>query len=262
MMPCHLSPESLKGLPNAAMWLNYFDRRVGPFRFAERKGGGSVLYLTIHESTVKAGEGQRRPGLHIEAPGTLVRPGLCVISPDFVLSRGMGGRTLTFESAMDGGLFMASDVKDSCRVWHCRIGRPELVIGEGGSIEHMRAALNRKARSSLMGDNEVWWISDATPHESLPVKKGTKRTFVRLVSSEVSAWYARHNTPNPHTPLPATVLVVEGDKFAPPAEFMSGQCGFCNAVLPQMYKCAVCDKLYCNAAHLQSDITCPSKKDK
>ena len=32
---------------------------------------GKVYYLTIQESMVKAGESQRRPGLHVDSPGNI-----------------------------------------------------------------------------------------------------------------------------------------------------------------------------------------------
>ena len=61
---------------------------------------------------------------------------------------------------------------------------------------------------------EMVWMTDSTPHESLPLKKGTYRQYFRLVTSQVSVWYADHSTPNPLgiTP-PHHVTIVHGNKF-------------------------------------------------
>ena len=40
-------------------------------------------------------------------------------------------------------------------------------------------------------------MTDRTPHESLPLKPGQYRQYFRLVTSNVSVWYAKHSTPNP-----------------------------------------------------------------
>merc|ERR1712107_790288 len=55
-----------------------------------------------------------------------------------------------------------------------------------------------------------------TPHESLPLKTGAFRQFFRLVTSQVSLWYADHSTPNPLgvKPDPAITKIVRGNKFS------------------------------------------------
>jgi len=66
--------------------------------------------------------------------------------------------------------------------------------------------------------NELIWMTDRTPHESLPIPTaaaaaGTRRQYFRLVVGQVSAWFADHSTPNPSGFLPPGVRVVRGDKF-------------------------------------------------
>jgi len=48
------------------------------------------------------------------------------------------------------------------------------------------------------------------------LKKGAFRQFFRLVTSQVSLWYADHSTPNPLgvKPDPAITRIVVGDKFS------------------------------------------------
>ena len=66
---------------------------------------------------------------------------------------------------------------------------------------------------------ELIWMTDRTPHESLPIpaaaaSAGTRRQYFRLVVGQVSAWFADHSTPNPlGTVPPPEVRIVHGDKF-------------------------------------------------
>ena len=40
-----------------------------------------------------------------------------------------------------------------------------------------------------------------------------RRQYFRLVTSQVSVWYADHSTPNPLVSLPDDVQVIKGNKF-------------------------------------------------
>lgn len=65
---------------------------------------------------------------------------------------------------------------------------------------------------------ELIWMTDRTPHESLPIpasaKPNTRRQYFRLVLGPVSAWFADHSTPNPLGIVPPEeVRIVHGDKF-------------------------------------------------
>ena len=40
-----------------------------------------------------------------------------------------------------GGLYMASNVSDSCRVWNCKVTNPEEIVGPLGDLEHMASYL-------------------------------------------------------------------------------------------------------------------------
>lgn len=85
------------------------------------------------------------------------------------------------------------------------------VIGRHGNVEHLRALLGPGYR---LGAGELVWLTDATPHESLPLPKGTPRAFFRLVTHALGAWYEEHSTPNPLGVLPGpSVRIVKGSKF-------------------------------------------------
>jgi len=174
--------------------------------FHHTKMDGTIAYLTIHESQVEAGCTQRRPGIHCESPGCnhalgggdMLRWGL--MRTGKVVSR-------------SGGIFMCSNVSDSCRVWNVKIEEPGTAIGPLGSLEHFRDCL--ESTFSFTPDaGEIVWITDTTPHESLPMKTSTYRQYFRLVVGDVSVWYKKHSTPNEMGVEPdAKTKIVCGDKF-------------------------------------------------
>ncbi len=145
-----------------------------------------VHFLTVSEHVVSSGA-HRRGGIHTEAPRLGKWGG------------GWGGR---------GGVWMASTVAGSCRVWHFSV--PPEQLGEGGCCAHLDIA---GVPSRTLSAGELANFSDRTPHESLPLPAGTPRQFFRLVGPEVSLWFAEHSTQNPKCPLPAAIEVIYGNKF-------------------------------------------------
>ena len=203
---------------------------------------GKVYYLTIQESDVDPGQSQRRPGLHVDSPGWIK------IKDVGVTKRGEKGsgsshiynnhdwgagscHVLNLDTNTDkdvwdishisdisdflyvtfGGIYIASNVPDSTRVWNCAVDGE--VIGQHGDIEHLRSALGE---GELMRPGQVYWITDKTPHESLPLKEKTMRQFFRIVTADVSFWFRDHSTPNPLgvMPDPEVTQIVTGDKFS------------------------------------------------
>jgi len=186
-----------------------------------RSEKGQVGYLTIHESLVEPNKSQRRPGLHIESPGSLSNSygygydNLCI-------NWGGGATFGTFYDVTKqeitwnrtGGIFMASNLSDSCAVWNAGILNPEQIVDHGGNIDHLRQVLGKP---KLIKKGEIWWIQDNTPHESLLLKQATPqyRQFFRIVSPELSVWYSAHSTENKIgiKPGPNTKIIHE-NKFA------------------------------------------------
>ena len=180
-----------------------------------------ICYLTIHESFVEKGKSQRRPGLHIELPGDIA-------------GASAGGKAEYFSGWGGGyeqqdGIFMASNVDDTCAAWNCRIidketsmlgklknigSKTEYGMDSMGGIEHLRMALP-KDKKYLLKKNRLYWMTDRTPHEALPMKEDGWRQFFRLVGHKLDVWYEDHSTKNPMgiVPDPNFTKIVKGNKF-------------------------------------------------
>ena len=149
---------------------------------------GRVGYLTIDEGLVASGNSQRRGGIHTEGHPTRSWGG------------GGGG---TWGGR--GGLYMASNLSNTTKAWDKLIFNS----GEGGNCEMFREELGEGL--TLKG-NTLYWMTDRTPHEALAQKEVRYRQFFRLVTSDVSLWYAKHSTSNPLGVQPQCEIINE-DKF-------------------------------------------------
>ena len=175
---------------------------------------GRVYYLTIQETEVAPGEAQRRPGLHVDSPGSVkLRQGEAEVRGG-ALARGAGTSAqytghhwgagcchvlgaekpvMNFSDVYKnnqlyvtvGGIYLASNLAASCRVWNCGVA-PE-AVGPLGDIEHLRWAL--PGPGQLLRPGQLYWLTDRTPHESLPLQEAATRQFFRVVTAEVSLWY-------------------------------------------------------------------------
>lgn len=152
---------------------------------------GKVCYLSISETFVPSCTTQRRSGIHTEA-----HP-----------SHGWGGGGWGSGHHADRpiqGVYMASNVSNSCRVWNTYVPNP----GPGGNCEHIKFSLTEPI---YMKENELHWITDRTPHEALAVSRNTQRQWFRLVTSDIGLWYSKHSTANPN--IQPRCPIVHEDKF-------------------------------------------------
>lgn len=163
---------------------------------------GKVGYLSISESIVAPGTSQRRPGIHTEKPGRLknIECHLGRKQPDW-------GRGRIVEDKIIGGIFMASNVTDSCRAWNTHVDE----TGHQGSCEHLKDVLKNEHEVRFK-ENELFWLTDSCPHESLPLNNETYRQWFRFVTSEVSLWYSKHSTPN-ELGISPNCEIIEQPKF-------------------------------------------------
>uniref|UniRef100_A0A7S3JYP0 Uncharacterized protein n=1 Tax=Aureoumbra lagunensis TaxID=44058 RepID=A0A7S3JYP0_9STRA len=196
-----------------------------------RDDWAEVAYLTIDERQVEAGQSHRRAGLHVEAPTIGLKENINFFEfPEghmpLTLRWGRGYfihhnkkhddevisvRTNTGTYGhFEGGLFMASNIDDSCRVYNCK-PTADAPRGKLGDLEHLRRFM---PLGHTLKKNTLVWLCDLAPHESLPLPESTYRQFFRLVTRHIDVWYADHSTPNPLCELPSHVRVIHGSKFA------------------------------------------------
>ena len=188
---------------------------------------GQIYYLTIQEGWVEPNKTQRRPGIHTDNPGPVALKYADKLTPQ---SEGKGSSTFRWyehhwgrgvivqKQKYEGGIYMTSSVPNSWCVWNCKIERDSEsgteIMWQHDSCEHLREFLPEN-RKIMMEPNVLYWITDRTPHESQPVKERTYRQFFRVVTENVSLWFADHSTPNPCGVLPDSSItkIVRGNKF-------------------------------------------------
>jgi hypothetical protein len=154
-----------------------------------------VCYLSIHEAELRVGETLRRPGIHTEA------------TPFGAWGGGGLGRGPRGREPWDGktGIYQAS-TDGRCRIWDVMTDAVSL----GGSVVR-----KPEGDGFVMEPGMLFWMTDRTPHESLPVEVAGWRQWFRLVSPNIAIWWAQHSTQNPTgLQVPASVQVMPGDKFA------------------------------------------------
>lgn len=219
-------------------WQNLIKPLFTSYNAHARLQEGKICFLTIHESLVGHNESQRRPGLHTDNPGTISIINEKLDSNDDcndkVWSKGSGLSNANFyehhwgmgvnlkRNKVEGGIYMASTVPKSCAVWNSQIQCDESngakeIIGKHGDIEFLRPYIGKKR---IMKPNCMYWITDRTPHESLPLKEETYRQYFRLVTHQVSLWFEDHSTKNPLglVPDPKITKTIKGSKFGDPTQ--------------------------------------------
>ena len=167
---------------------------------------GKVCYLTVHETYVEPNTAQRREGLHIEAPGLS-------FSSSFMpgVEHHWGGGHFYSDDSYEGGIYFASSVANTSVVYNALIDKNiPGIVDKHGNCEHLRRCIGPGTKLKA---GQLVWITDRTPHEAVPQEEGGYRQFFRVVTSNISHWYAQHSTANPKVKLPSNIIVVEENKF-------------------------------------------------
>ena len=173
------------------------------------QGKRKIFYLTIQEGWVEPNESQRRAGIFTEKTGCILVKGYGKLSP----MNGGGNYTdrlmvvdgfVNRSCDREGGIFIGSSVKNGY-LWNCKVGQSVKdgidIIDKYGSCEHLEEFLPRDEKVEMEA-NTLYWITDRTPQEWLPLKEKTYCQFFKVVSDNVSLWFADHSTPNPYGVLP------------------------------------------------------------
>ena len=180
-----------------------------------------IAYLTIQEGWVPVGTCQRRPGPHVERPGgsasgkgrfVPATPASEQYNDSEYRDLAWGGGYVTKDGGLMDGIFVASSVAGTTRVWSTLVDRPEEVTDVHGGLPGWagEGGVGSTVDTRNLDAGEVCWITDRTPHESLPVRappndpNATRvyRQFFRLVVGPISVWHSKHNTPSPVGVLP------------------------------------------------------------
>mmetsp|Transcript_25425 Transcript_25425/g.31328 ORF Transcript_25425/g.31328 Transcript_25425/m.31328 type:complete len:382 (+) Transcript_25425:119-1264(+) len=175
-----------------------------------KKEYGKVCYLTVHESFVHGGIAQRREGLHIETPGIVISSEESVsFTPG--LEHSWGGGHFFQPDVYEGGIYFASNMTNTSVVYDALVDKsvPGIVDKHGG-CEHLRKFIGPGMKLEA---GQLVWMTDRTPHEALPQEQDGYRQFFRVVTSQISHWFAEHSSPNSKVPLPDNVIVVHENKF-------------------------------------------------
>ena len=220
-------PENLR-----QYWELFIQPLFSPYREASaRLEEGKVCYITIHESLVGPGKSQRRPGLQIEL-GAINRmteqkssQGVAHTNDEEVMGNGIADTEFyrhPYASAtwmidiVKGGIYMATNVSESCAVWNSqirydKINKAKEIIGSHGNIDIIKPYIGKQ---TIMDPNKIYWITDRTPHESLQLKKETYQQYFKLVTHWVSHWFEDYYTKNPLGLMPDSFTrIVRGSKL-------------------------------------------------
>ena len=144
---------------------------------------------------------------------------------DVIEARYMSKRRLTLLN----GAYVASNVS-TLRAWNCKVGSlgdMDAVIGPSGCVRHLRELLPSKCGGSggcggccsggcgsgtcgggggcgcgcgcgvAFKGCQMYWMTDRTPHEQIPLQSGTYIQQFQLVTNKVDEWYLDEWTRNP-----------------------------------------------------------------
>lgn len=139
---------------------------------------GDIGFLTIDESSVKAGTPQRGDrakygrALHTEAG----------ILPNKIYAWGGGGwgKNHNVELERDVKVLLANNIDHSCAIWDAWQDE----TSDDGDIGYLSEKYPY-SEAIMLKSGEVHEIGILTPHESLPLKDDAKRQFIRIISSGV-----------------------------------------------------------------------------
>lgn len=109
-----------------------------------------------------------------------------------------------------GGLYIASNMSNTTAIWDALVDPKLGAVDTHGGIEHLRPYIGKGKK---LPAGLIVWLTDHTPHEALPQQEDGYRQFFRLVTGDVSVWFASHSTPNPKVPVPSHVKVIGESKF-------------------------------------------------
>ena len=177
-----------------------------------RNEEGRVCYLNIYEGTSKSIVTHNLSGLHINSQGKAIQRHdedkckCCYTeiktngNPIMRVSKNLWDKNLiTRYNKVEGGIYVATSVSNSCAAWNSKIlvdsaNDSTNIIGTDGDIEHLR---NHIGKRKILKPDSVYWITDRTPFEFLPLPDRTYIQYFSVVTSQIYSWLEDSSTPNP-----------------------------------------------------------------
>lgn len=138
---------------------------------------GSVCYLTVHESFVKAQDTQRRGGLHIETPGRISSSSASSAAFTPGREHHWGGGHFYSPDRYEGGIYFASNIANTSILYNALINKNVPgIVDEHGTSEHLRRFVGTGTRLEA---GQLVWMTDRTPHEAVPQEQdGYRHSFL------------------------------------------------------------------------------------
>lgn len=157
-----------------------------------------VCYLTIKEQTSEQNSSRSKArGIFTEIPGFCSSK----FNAKFQQYRIHSSPVYT------GGIYLASNVSNSFQFWNCAVHYDR--IGKSGDCTYLREFLPPE-KKMLMEKNRVYWFTDRTPREELPIPEGEICQTVQIFASDISVWLRDYFTQNEEC-APGTFNVMHGN---------------------------------------------------
>jgi hypothetical protein len=77
----------------------------------------------------------------------------------------------------------------SCCSFRHQVWDAEIKVEDIGVLGDCEAHRERLGRGRTMGAHELWWMTDRTPHESLPLPAGTYRQLRAAILLDLYFWF-------------------------------------------------------------------------
>ena len=100
------------------------------------------------------------------------------IKTPFVNEFGISPPLGIYVSGVLGGIFCISDIA-GCEVYDC-VYDSHIIESEGAINDSHRATLEQTGSKHMLKGNTLYFMSSNTPHESLVIKAGQRRTLIRV----------------------------------------------------------------------------------
>jgi hypothetical protein len=152
--------------------------------------GANQHYVTIDSKFFSSGDFLRREGLHLDG-NFCVDPNFMIASwggayydkrvivkKDWILPYDIDFPVGAYISNKKGGIFCVS-TEVGCQAWE---GNFEVAVRDGGDLSEYNGSLENymDVKKIILEKNKLYFMNSTTPHETLYIEKGKRRTLIRI----------------------------------------------------------------------------------